>query len=250
MLRVLTCLCLLLFAPARAVLAVCPVGAQSCSGGYQVDQTFFGSGGELNACSGQYCSKQTLGELANGETNSANYRAYAGFNTTDAPYIEFFVTTSNTDIGVLDSSKATTTTGEFYVRAWQASGYVVRTEANPPTNTASSYQLAPMTSAGASSPGTEQFGINLVKNTNFCGAGCDVGVDPIQVPDATFSFGQAETGYSTPSQFKYNKGDVISRSTQSTSVTIYTVSYLFNISDTTPSGRYVFNHDLVAVGTY
>jgi hypothetical protein len=230
--------------------AVCPSGAQSCSSGYQVDQTFFGSGGQIEACSTQYCSKQTLGELAVGETSSLTYRAYAGFNTTDAPYIEFVVTAANIDIGTLDTAQATTTTGQFYVRAWQASGYVVRTESVPPTNQSNNYQMNTLSTAAASSPGTEQFGINLVKNTNFCGVSCDVGSDPAQVPDNTFSFGQVEGGYNTDGLFQYNQGDAVSRSTQSSSVTIYTISYLYNISNTTPSGRYVFTHNLVATGTY
>lgn len=238
------------------VLSMLPVTTfadTSSSTNYRVDQTFFGSGGELNACSSGgtgYCAKQTAGELGIGNTASNNFQAYAGFNTTDEPFLEFVVTSANTNIGYLDTANPTTTTGTFYVRAWQADGYAVRTEADPPSNGSGGHQLAPLTSGGSSTPGTEQFGINLIKNGSFCGTGCDLGADPIQVPDNTFSFGQAETGYDTSNQFKYNKGDVIARSTKSTSVTVYTVSYLFNISSTTPAGQYVFHHDMVATGTY
>lgn len=222
----------------------------SASPNYQVDQTFFGSGGELDASSANYRAKQTAGEVGIGNTASANYQAYAGFNTTDEPFIEFFVTTSNVDIGYLDTASPTTTTGTFYVRAWQAEGYAVRTEADTPKNIHGAYNLAPMSAGGASSPGTEQFGINLVKNTNFCGPSCDVGTDPVQVPDNTFSFGVAEPGYNTSNNFRYNKGDVVARSAKSTSVTIYTISYLYNISPVTPAGEYNFAHNLVATGTY
>lgn len=239
------------------VMLFVPVSAYadtSASTNYKVEQTFFGSGGELNACStgpAGYCSKQTVGELGVGNTASASYQAYAGFNTTDDPYIEFVVTPANTDIGYLSPSTPTITTGTFYVRAWQAGNYVVRSTGNAPNNPGGSgHQLAPLTTAAASSPGTEQFGINLVKTPNFCGAGCDLGADPVQVPDNTFSFGQAAPGYNTPGQFKYNKDDTIARSLKSTSVTVYTVSYLFNISLTTPAGQYVFRHDMVATGTY
>lgn len=230
----------------------------SSSPNYRVDQTFFGSGGELDANSANYRAKQTAGEVGIGNTASANYQAYAGFNTTDEPFIEFFVTTSNVDIGYLDTASPTTTTGTFYVRAWQAEGYAVRTEADTPKNIHGAYNLAPMTGGGASSPGTEQFGINLVRNDDFvCPDGppdpdpaCDVGNDPEQVPDNTFSFGVAEPGYDTSNNFRYNKGDVVARSAKSTSVTIYTVSYLYNISPTTPAGEYSFAHNLVATGTY
>ncbi len=235
---------LLLFTPSIAY------ADTSSSTHYRVDQTFFGSGGELNACSTSYCSKQTLGELAVGNTASALYQAYAGFNTTDDPFLEFVVTASATDLGYLDPATASTALGQFYVRAWQSGGYVVRTESVAPTNTSGGYQLALMTTPGSSAPGTEQFGINLVKNTNFCGSGCDVGADPQQQPDPTFSFGQAETGYDTSGQFTYNKDDIIASSPSSTSVTLYTITYLFNVALSTPAGEYVFKHDLVATATY
>lgn len=222
----------------------------SSSTNYRVEQTFFGSGGELDASSASYRARQTLGELGIGNTASANYQAFAGFNTTDEPYIEVVVVSANTDIGVLDSGAVTTTTGNFYVRAWQAHGYVVQTQSDPPTNTSNGYQLATPSTPTASAPGTEQFGINLVLNDEFCGVSCDLGVDPIQDPDGTFSFGQAANNYDIGGLFKYTKGDVVAESDESTSVTVYTVSYIFNIDDTTPSGRYVFSHNLVAVGTY
>lgn len=239
---------LLLFAGSQAALAQCPEGAQSCSNTYQVDQTFFGSGGQLESCSGQFCSKQTLGELGVGATNSANFRAYAGFNTTDAPYIELYVTAVSRDLGFLETTQASTTTGQFYVRAWQANGYGVQTASDPPTN-GTGDQIAPLTAGGTSVPGTEQFGINLIKNVAFAG-GPDLGEDPVQVPDNTFAFGAVVSGYDTDATFRYNKGDFVARSTQSTSRTIYTVSYLYNISEVTPSGQYNFNHVLVATGTY
>lgn len=240
----LACICLFLLLSQKVF------ADSSASTNYRVDQTFFGSGGELDASSATYRAKQTAGEVGAGNTASATYQAYAGFNTTDEPYLEFFVTSSTVNLGYLDTSSASTATGQFYVRAWQAEGYVVRTESDPPKNTQGAYSLTPMSSGGSSTPGSEQFGINLVKNTNFCGSGCDVGADPVQVPDNTFSFGTAAAGYNTANNFRYNKGDIIARSTKSTSVTIYTVSYLYNISSTTPAGEYKFNHDMVATATY
>ncbi len=218
----------------------------SSSTNYKVDQTFFGSGGELDAASANYRAKQTLGELGVGLTESASYRAYAGFNTTDEPYIEFFVNADTLDLGYLDPAQARTTAGTFYIRAWQTSGYVIQTVSEPPTNTkGNNHLLTPLTAGGTSSPGTEQFGINLVDNSSP-----NVGSNPVQVPDSSFSFGQAAAGYNTPNQFKYNVGDTVALSTQSTSITIYTISFLYNISVATPSGAYVFNHDLVAFAKY
>jgi hypothetical protein len=223
------------------------VAAQSSSSpNYRVDQTIFGTGGELDAQSSTYRSRQTAGELTIGQTDSANFRAFAGFNTTDEPYIEFVVTASNIDLGYLATNSVSTANGIFYVRAWQAEGYVVRTESDPPTNSAGSGStINPLAAPSASSPGTEQFGINLVDNSNP-----DIGTNPVQSPDGTFSFGSVSTGYDTINSFKYAKGDPIAQSSESTSVTVYTISYIFNIDDQTEAGEYVFRHTLVATGTY
>jgi len=238
---------LLAAVPSQLAYAVCANGIQSCSSNYSTDQTFFGSGGELNACSTGgtgYCSKQSAGELAVGNTKGTAYQAYAGFNTTDVPFLEFVVTGSNIDLGVLSTSSTATAIGTFSVRAWQASGYSVTTTSSPPVN--STYTLAAPATPTASAVGTEQFGINLVANTSPA----TFGAAPQQLPDSSFSFGIAEPGYNTTNLYKYVKDDVIARSNSSTSVTTYTISYIFNIKSSTAGGTYKFNHILVATGTY
>ena len=239
---------LLIAAPIR-------IYAQSSSStNYRVDQTIFGTGGELDAQSNSFRARQTAGELTIGLTESQSFRAYAGFNTNEDPYIEFVVTGSNIDLGYLDETKTSTAQGVFYVRAWQAGGYVIRTESEPPTNTAGAGdQIDPLASPTAPTPGTEQFGINLVGNTCPTQAvSCTdpFGNNPQQAPDGTFSFGQAAPNYDSPGNFTYNKGDVIAMATESTSITVYTISYIFNISPTTLAGQYNFRHVLVATGTY
>lgn len=194
--------------------------------------------------SNQFKAKGTAGDLGVGSICSGNdYCAQAGFNTTDEPFIEFVVTAGTTDLGNITPGSAATTTGTFTIRAWQADGYVVRNTADPPKN--GSYTLPGLASPTASSPGSEQFGINLVNNSSP-----NVGTDPVQIPDNTFSFGQAATDYDTPDVFKYVKGDPIALSIRSTSVTQYTVSYLFNINEATPAGEFIFRHNMVATGTY
>lgn len=230
-------LALLLAVPLRVF------AASSSSPNYRVDQTFFGSGGELDAQSNSYRARQTAGELGVGNTASNSYQAYAGFNTTEDPFIEFVVTGSNIDLGYLSTSQASTATGTFYVRAWQAGSYMVRTESDPPTNTSGGSQISPLAAPATSSPGTEQFGINLRNNANP-----DVGADIQQVH--SFSTGAVAAGYNTVDNFKYAKGDVIAQSASSSGTSIYTISYLFNISEITKSGEYRFTHVLVATGTY
>lgn len=214
---------------------------------YGVDEVFFGAGGVNDANSANYNARASLGDLGVGNSSSSNYQAYAGFTTTNDPFIEVYVPATNIDLGYLETTTATTTSTTFRVRNWLSNGYVVYTASNPPTNTGDGITtLSNLATQTASSPGTEQFGINLVANTSPV----SFGANPLQLPDGTFSTGQVNANYATANQFRYNKGDVIAYSTQSTSITEYTISYLYNISESTPSGEYVLEHDLVVTATY
>jgi hypothetical protein len=224
----------LAFAPFAAVQA-----AQSSSANWQVDETYFGSGGDLNDCSTNYCAKTNAGEITDGNTSSPNYQAQAGFNS--APYLQFIVNASSIDLGTLTTSATKTASATFSVKTYLSSGYIVQTYGLP---TNSGYTLNTMTGTAAT-PGTEQFGINLVANTSPA-----VGANPVQVPDATFSYGVAAAGYNTPNVFRYNNGDTVASSPKSSGETDYTVSYVFNVSNVTPGGTYTLQHELVATSTY
>lgn len=236
--------CLLLVGAFLLVPAVVSA-AQTSSANYQVNEVFFGSGGELHACSGNdYCAKQSAGELATGRTSSANYAAQAGFNTDRSAYIECTVSNTNVDLGTLTPDTTATATATFSVKAYLAHGYSVVNASDPPTN--GSYTMRAMNIPAGSSTGSEQFGINLVANT----LPVTFGANPVQSPDNTFSFGQVSSDYSSPNMYKYAKGDIVAFSTSSSSATTYTVSYLFNIGHVTPGGQYVLHHVLVATATY
>jgi len=385
--------------------AVAYATGQSSSPNYSVDQVYFGTGGELNACSTSYCSKQSAGDLTVGGSNSPNYQIHAGSNTDRQPYLEFVVNTANIDVGVLTSSTTGRANATFSVKSYLSSGYVVQSIGTPPNMgkqstatfnpTADTYVLstsattnfgsanpifdsntsyrsllrfdlssipagssinsaalvvqptttiasggmdvhpeldswaentvtwntqptwnasvlatstspvagtsltiplptsaitpganndfglgysvasfisriasredatnppqlvvtytdpqgtvmtAPSTPT-ASSSGTEQFGINLVANTSPA----TFGSNPAQIPNSTFSFGQAASGYNTPNLYKYVNGDTVASSSSSSGETDYTISYIFNISSTTPGGTYTMNHVLVATSTF
>lgn len=224
--------------------AVVLAGGQSSSTNYQVNEVFIGSGGELHACSTQYCAKQSAGETAVGNTKSANYQANAGFNTDRTPYIQFIVSNTNVDLGTLSSTATKTANATFSVKAYLAHGYTVINASGPPTNEA--YTMQTLTSPTASSAGTEQFGINLAANTSPA----TFGAGPAYIPDNTFSYGAVTPSYSAPNVYMYGTGDTIAFSNASSSDTTYTISYIFNISHVTPGGTYVLHHVLVATGTY
>lgn len=221
------------------------LAAQSSSSNYQVNEVFFGSGGELHACSGNtYCAKQSAGEVVTGNTKSANYQAEGGFNTDRSPYIQFVVNNTSVNLGTLATNSTKTATATFSVKTYLAHGYAVINASDPPSN--NGYTINALATPSPSSPGTEQFGINLVANT----IPTTFGANASQSPDNTFGFGVPAADYSSPNNYKYAKGDTIALSTSSSSSTTYTISYIFNISSVTPGGTYEGRHVLVATSTY
>lgn len=220
--------------------------AQSSSTNYRVEEVFFGTGGELEACSDGYCAKQSAGETAVGNTASDSYQAQVGFNTTDEPVLEVAVSGA-VDFGVLSPSSTASGAATVQVRTYLASGYVMRIAGDAPTyDTAeASNSLDVSGTPGVSTPGTEQFGINLRANSTP-----SVGADPVQVPDNTFSFGLVNTNYNTPNQYMYSDGAVIAYSDSSSGQTNYTLSMIANMSNLTPAGVYTTRFSIVVVSTF
>jgi hypothetical protein len=227
--------------------------AQYSSSNYKSNEVFFGSGGDNNQASANYKASASAGALGVGNVSSANYQAYSGFLTPNEPFLELGVDTPTVTLGVLDPSTTRTGTAVFHVRAYIDSGYTVQTMSQPPSYTTGSntYTLAAMTSLGSSTPGTEQFGINLAGPNNL-GAG-NFGSIPSPQPNGTFATGVAAAGYDTANQFQYNIGDTIAQTPAGSSgwgQTNYTISYIANVKVLTPAGSYTMNHDLVVVATY
>jgi hypothetical protein len=224
--------------------SVTPVFAQqSSSSSYQVNEVFFGTGGELNACSGSYCSKQSAGELTVGNTKGNQFQAQAGFNTDRTPWLEVDVTKAAVDLGVISPTSTGSDYASFSVKSYLAQGYVVQITGPAPTN--ASHEVTRLATPTAVNPGTEQFGLNLRDNTTP-----NIGAEPVQRPDATFSFGTYAAGYNTADQFKYAPDDVIAQSTKSSGYTDYTITYIMNVSAVTPGGTYTTDQSLVVTSTF
>jgi hypothetical protein len=220
--------------------------AQSSSTNYKVEESFFGTGGELDASSTNYRAKQSAGETTVGNSASANYQFNAGFNTTDQPLLEVAVNGGTYDMGILDYGSTGAVTASFTVRNYLSSGYVVVLTGDPPSvSVPAVHTLAAMSTAATSQPGTEQFGVNLVDNGNP-----DVGSNVAQVPNSTYSFGTAVTGYDTPNYFKFVNGDVIALSPKSSGQTNYALSIIANTSRSTPAGQYGGHLNVQVVPTF
>ncbi len=238
--------------------AISPVSVKAdtyASPNYQINQVFVGNGGSLSLSSPNYSAQASVGALGVGHSSSTNFQAQAGYDTNRSPYLELGVTNSSTSLGTLSSSTTATATAKFLVKAYLANGYVVQTNSPPPSS--GSHTLQPLATATASVAGQEQFGMNLVADTNPSSLST-TSSNPVQNPDNTFSFGSVNpatcasvsSGYNIPNEYKYAEGDVIAASCLSSGETDYTISYIFNVSNTTPGGHYTFNDVIVATATY
>lgn len=232
------------------VSAVCANSAISCSSSYSVGQVFFGSGGSLNStCSSSYCAKQSVGETGVGLSSGGSYQAYSGFNTNREPYLQFIVNPANINLGVLSVGSTATGTATFSVKNYLSSGYSIYTYANPPTSEGG-HIFNSYSTPTAVNPGIEEFGMNLVSNTTSCGAPINFGSNPVQVPSSQFSYGQVAVGYDQCGKYQYVNNSVIADSLKSSGETDFTISYIADISNTTPAGLYTMNESLIAVPTY
>ncbi len=203
-----------------------------------------GDGGATESTSPSYIGQESIGATVVGETGSTNYRTQAGYTTTNDPSLSFIVNTSSVSLGSLSTASTATGNSSFSVLNYTSHGYVIMTIGAPPTN--NNYTIAGMGSTGPSVVGTEQYGINLKANTSPS----TFGSDPVQVPDSSFSFGEAAPNYNTANNYRYVAGESIARSVQSSGRTDFTISYIVNVATTTAGGQYRTNQDLICIGTY
>ncbi len=221
------------------------VGAQGASSSYRINESYFGPGGQLNSNSTNYQTdpgQQAVGGTG-GSGTSTNYTVQSGSVTASEPRLLCALNTASINFGSLSTSLPATGTATFSVLNYTAYGYIVSIIGSPPSN--SGHALTNLASNASSTPGTEQFGINLVDNSTP-----NVGTNPVQVPDNTFSFGEIATNYDTVNSFRYAQGETIASGPKSSGQTDFTISYLINASTTTPGGKYSGNQTIVCTGRY
>lgn len=218
--------------------------AQSISPNYRIEEDFIGGGGLIDSNSPNYSGQDAIGETGVGNSLGTNYQINSGYETTNEPRLSFTVNTSSVNFGSLSISSTATATSTFSVLNYTSHGYIVITSGSPPSN--GSYTLANMSTTGVSQQGVEQFGINLKANTSPT----SFGAEAIQVPDGTFSFGEAAANYNTANNYRYVAGESIARSVKTSGQTNYTVSYIVNASTTTAGGGYSGGQTLICIGTY
>lgn len=217
---------------------------KSTSSHYQIVQSEFGAGSADQNCSAAYCARTSVdagaGGSAAGDTKAARF---GNITTNSEPLLEVIVDSGASDLGTFTTEHASTKTMTISVRNYLSNGYVLQIMGEPPKY--SGHTLSTPSTPTASLPGTEQFGINAVKNTTP-----NVGADPTQVPSSQFSFGAVADDYKTTNRFMYNNGDVIAKSKSASGETDYTISMMINISNSTPAGKYSGDFSAVVIPIY
>lgn len=142
------------------------------------------------------------------------------------------------DMGELSKVSPNTATTQFAVATNSFTGYVASMQGSPMT--AGNQVIPAMAVPSTSQVGVGQFGINLRQNT-VPSVGTDVEGN---------GTGAVNSNYATPNLFRFQNGDVLASSVQSTEFNRYTISYLVNIPNGQAAGRYASTITVIATTTF
>jgi len=153
--------------------------------------------------------------------------------------MSFSLGATSVALGTLSTSAVASSSHTVILATNAASGLVLTYSGV--TLTSSGNTITAMSTAAASSVGTEQFGINAKDNaTPNVGAECS-GTAPIAA---------AATGYSTADSFKFVTGETIISSAAGINSTSCTLSYIANIAGATEAGSYTTTLTYTATATF
>lgn len=218
-----------------------PVFAEtSTSPNYQITESQFGTGSSLESCSEAYCAHAVVG------TNSQASKATTpelGKADYSEPLLQMVVESGASNLGDLTTEQTGMKTMTVKIRNYLSGGYMLQIIGEAPKY--KNHVLNVLGTPTVSKPGTEQFGINVVKNTTP-----GVGADPVQQPSGTSAASLLKPNYNTPNKFMYQSGDTIALSQSDNGGADYTISMIVNISNSTPAGRYSGDFSAVVLPVY
>jgi len=191
----------------------------------------FSVGGSESDNSTNYKMQDTIGEaMAWSATNTAaTYGIKAGFRELyPDQFLTFSVDATAVDLGKMDSSRPGTDSHTMTIDTNSTLGFTI-TVSGAGLKSGGNEIDAIGAAAAASTPGTEQFGINLVANTLPI-----IGADPT----GDSPVGSAAGQYGLVNKFAFYSGDTVASSSNDINSTVFTVSYIANILANTPAGNY------------
>lgn len=150
--------------------------------------------------------------------------------------LTFTLASTTVSLGTLSASSTASGTSSITAATNASHGYSINVVGNTLMSGTEDINVL----AGASSIGSEQFGINLAANTTpaigsaISGSGSLAGVN----------------GYGTANSFKFTNGDKIAETLLPSNSNTATVSYIANIAGNTPAGAYSTQLNYVAVANF
>ncbi len=202
------------------------------SDNYVIWADVLGSGGAESGDSSNYSIQDTIGEaIAWSPTNTSDlYGIKAGFREMYLDqYLTFTSSTSSIDFGTLSTTEAKSASHTLTADTNATKGLTITVGGSTLTSGANTITAFGATAA-PSSPGTEQFGINLKLNTSPA-----VGAEPS--PNSGQYLAPAGQ-YATANSFAFQSGDTIASAGSDVNSTTLTVSYVANIAGSTEGGSY------------
>lgn len=204
------------------------------SDNYIIYGDVFSSGGNEISTSDNFGIQDTIGEglVLSSTSTSDNFGIKAGFREM---YADTFVTLSlgsaSLDLGALSPSETKFASHTMVVETDASNGFTVILSGNPLTLSGGITEIDGIgATAQPSAAGTKQFGINLVSNTSPAVGANPTGSAPI---------GSAANQYNESDKFAFLSNSAVATSSTAVNSTIFTVSYIANISSDTPNGNYV-----------
>ncbi len=144
-----------------------------------------------------------------------------------------------TDMGDMSDRQALTAQSQMAIGTNASAGFAITVTGN--SLTAGTNVVNELTAPAASIPGRNQFGINLVENS-------DLGVG--RNPEGPWTNAVPSPEYGQSNMFTYNSGDVIAYSPNVSLMRKFTVSYLVNVSPSLRAGVYTTTINYVASGRF
>jgi len=143
------------------------------------------------------------------------------------------------DMGTLSSRDTLTAQSQMALGTNATAGFVVTV--NGGTMAAGTKVIDAIPLPTVSTPGTSQFGINLVANS-LPGVGSD--------PDGPWVNATPAVNYAQPNRFMYKDGDVVASSPNVSLMRRFTVSYIVNANSNLPAGVYTTTLTYIASGRF
>lgn len=144
-----------------------------------------------------------------------------------------------TDMGTMGPTYTIAASSQMAVGTNATAGYSIVVYGT--TMQAGANVINSMSARGPSIPGTRQFGINLVENTDP-----SVGRDP----DGDSINAVVAPDYAVPNEFKFQDGDLIASAPNVSLVRRFTVSYIVNTTNDLKAGIYTTTLNYVCTGHF